>query len=54
MISDQERNANVLLNTCKDVGLAINTGKIKYVVVGRMADEHIRISSNSNEKSKSI
>ena len=25
-----ERNTEVLLNTCKDIGLAVNTGKNKY------------------------
>ena len=25
-----ERNADVLLNACKDIGLAVNTGKTKY------------------------
>ena len=24
-----ERNTNVLLNTCKNIGLAVNTGKTK-------------------------
>ena len=26
-----ERNADVLLNACKDIGLAVNMGKIKYI-----------------------
>ena len=26
-----ERNADVLLNPCKDIGLAVNTGKTKYI-----------------------
>ena len=26
-----ERNADVLLNACKDIGLAVNTGKFKYM-----------------------
>ena len=30
-----ERNAYVLLNVCKDIGLAVNTGKTKYMEVGR-------------------
>ena len=30
-----ERNADVLLNACKDIGLTVNTGKIKYVEIGR-------------------
>ena len=30
-----ERNADMLLNTCKDIGLAVNTGKTKYMEIGR-------------------
>ena len=30
-----ERNAGVLLNACKDIGLAVNPGKTKYMEVGR-------------------
>ena len=30
-----ERNADVLLITCKDIGLAVNTGKTKYMEIGR-------------------
>ena len=30
-----ERNANVLLNACKDIGLAVNIGKTKYMEIGR-------------------
>ena len=26
-----ERNADVLLSVCKDIGLAVNTGKTKYI-----------------------
>ena len=41
------RNAGVLLNTCKFVGLTVNTGKTKYMEIGRnrgkTANEHIRI-----------
>ena len=29
-----EISADVLLNTCKDIGLAVNTGKTKYIEVG--------------------
>jgi hypothetical protein len=29
-----ERNADVLLNACKDIGLAENTGKTKYIEAG--------------------
>ena len=30
-----DRNADVLLNACKDIGLAVNTGKTKYMEIGR-------------------
>ena len=30
-----ERNAYVLLNACKDINLAVNTGKTKYMEIGR-------------------
>ena len=42
-----ERNADVLLNACKDIGLAVNTGKTKYAYTERgrqrdmIANEHI-------------
>ena len=42
-----ERNANVLLNACKDIGLAVNTGKTKYMEIGHhrgmIANAHIKI-----------
>ena len=42
-----ERNADVLLNTCKDIGLAVNTGKTKNMEAGcnsgMMANEHIMV-----------
>ena len=28
-----ERNADVLLNACKDIGLAVNTEKTKYMEI---------------------
>ena len=44
-----ERNANVLLNGCKDTGLAVNTGKCNYMEIGRrrgmIANEPIRIGT---------
>jgi hypothetical protein len=53
-----ERNAEVLLNSCKDIGLAVNTGKTKYMEVRRhrgiMANEHITVGSNSYEKVKTF
>jgi len=30
-IRTKERNADVLFNACKDIGLAVNTGKTKYM-----------------------
>ena len=40
-----ERNADVLLNACKDIGLAVNIGKTKYMEIGRhrgmIANAHI-------------
>ena len=50
-----ERNADVLLNACKDIGLAGNTGKTKYMEIGChrgiiIANAHIKIGSNSYEK----
>ena len=42
-----ERNADVVLNACKDIGLAVNKGKTKYMetgcLQGMIANEHIRI-----------
>ena len=53
-----ERNADVLLNACKDIGLAVNTGKTKYMEMGRHRDmtayAHIKIGSNSYEKVKTF
>ena len=30
-----ESNADVLLNACREIGLAVNTGKTKYMEIGR-------------------
>ena len=53
-----ERNADVLLNACKDIGLIVNTGKAKYMEIGHhrgvIANEHIRIGSNSDKKVKTF
>ena len=42
----------------QDIGLAVNIGKTKYMVIGRhrgtIANEHIRIGSNSYEKVKTF
>ena len=49
-----ERNADVLLNACKDIGLVVNIGKTKYMEVGRhrgmMVNKLTRIGSNFYEK----
>ena len=46
-------NADVLLNACKDISLAVNIGKTKYMEIGRhrgvIANAHIKIGSNSYE-----
>ena len=48
----------MLLNACKDIGLAVNTGKNKYMEIGRhggvVANEHIKIDNNSYEKVKTF
>ena len=53
-----ERNADVLLNACKEIGLAVNTGKTEYMEIGRhrgmIANAHIKIGSNSFEKVKTF
>ena len=53
-----ERNTYVLLNAFKDVGLLVNTGKTKYMKIGRqrgmIANEHIRMGTNSYEKVKTF
>jgi hypothetical protein len=44
----------VLLNACKDIGLAVNIRKTKYMEIedhrGMIANEHIKIGSNSFKK----
>ena len=46
----------VLINACKDIGLAVNIGKTKYMEIGRhrgmVANALIKIGSNSYEKVK--
>ena len=62
LISDDirtvERNADVLLNAYKDIGLAVNTGKTKYMEIGLhrgiTANAHVKIGSNSYEKIKTF
>ena len=53
-----EINADGLLNASKDMGLAVNIGKTKYMEMGRLrgmtANAHIKIGSNSFEKVKTF
>ena len=53
-----DRNADVLLNACKDIGLVVNTGKTKYMEIGHhqgmIANEYIKIDSNSYDKVKTF
>ena len=53
-----EINADVLLNAYKDIGLAVNIGKTKYMEIGRhrgiIANAHIKIGSNSYGKVKTF
>ena len=48
----------MLLTACKDIGLAVNIGKTKYMEIGRhrdmIANTHIKIGSNSYEKVKTF
>ena len=48
----------MLLNACKDIGLAVNTGKTKYMEIirhrGMIANADIKIGSNSYEKVKTF
>ena len=48
----------MLLNACKDIDLAVNIGKTKYMEIGRHRDmipnAHIKIGSNSYEKLKPL
>ena len=49
-----ERDADMLLNAFKDIGLAVNTGKTKYMELGCrrdiMANEHIAVGITAYEK----
>ena len=51
---DNKKKADVLLNACKDVGLAVKIGKTKYMEIernrGMIVNEYIRVGSNSYEK----
>ena len=52
-IRTTERNAEVLLNACKDIGLAVNIGKTKYMEIGRHRGM-VTNRYNSYEKVKSF
>ena len=53
-----ERNAHVLLNACKDIGVPIDTGKTKYMERGNhqgvIVNVRIKIGSNSYGKVESF
>ena len=48
----------MLLNACKDIGLAVNIGKTKYMEIGHhrgmMANEHITLSISTYENVKTF
>ena len=48
----------MLINACKEIGLAVNTGKAMYMEIVRhrdmTANENIRIGNNSYEKVKNF
>ena len=50
-IRTTERNVDMLLDDCKDIDLAVNTGKTKYMEIechrSMIANVHIKIGSNS-------
>ena len=54
VIGTIERYAEVLLNACRDIGLAVNTGKTNDGELGHhrgmMANEHIAVGGNSYDK----
>ena len=53
-----EINADVLINSCEDISLSINTGKTKYMEMGRhrgmISNANIKISSHSYEIGKTF
>ena len=49
-IKTLERNADVLLNACMDIGLGVNTGMEMGGNRSVIANEHIKICGNSYEK----
>jgi hypothetical protein len=55
---DNKKKADVLLNACKDVGLAVKIGKTKYMEIernrGMRANANTRVCSNAYEKVKTF
>ena len=53
-----ERNVDVLLNACRDVGLTVNKETTMHTGVGRhrgmVTNEHISITNNSYENCKHL
>ena len=53
-----ERNPDVSLSACKEISLAVSTGRTKYMEIGHnrgmKANEYIRIGSNSYKKVKTF
>ena len=53
-----ERHTVVFFNACKDIDLAVNTRKTKYLEIGRhrgmIANAHIKLGNNSYEKVKTF
>ena len=53
-----DRSAEILLNAFKDIGLAVNTGKTKYMEEGlrrgMTVNYHFAVSSNPYEKVKTF
>ena len=54
----EQKNAELLLNSGKDIGLIVNIGNTKYMKVGRQGgmkeNECITVDSNSHEKVKTF
>ena len=54
MYQNNRKKCRCVIETCKDIGLAVNTGKIKYMEIGRhrgaISSENIKIDSNSYGK----
>jgi len=53
-----ERNADMLLNACMDIGIGVNTRKTKYMEIechrGMIANAYIKVVSNSYENEETF